>query len=76
MLFLHCFPELLATGCLEARGPRKEFQGEPRATGSPSFSLPALMVLVTGPAPSVGSSLRGPLEVQASRDQADFPNCE
>lgn len=45
MLSLHCFPELPATRGLEARGPRKEFQGEPRDTRSPNSSRPALMEL-------------------------------
>lgn len=103
MLFLHCFPELLATRGMEARGPGKEFQGEPRDTGRPKPSLLALMAhrpllpsaanvgsassqkqqpllpphaSSWGPTLSVGSSLRGPLDVQASKDQTDFLSCE
>lgn len=42
MLFLYSFPDLLATRGLEARRAWKEFQGEPRDTGSPNSSLPVL----------------------------------
>lgn len=58
MLFLHCFPELLATRGVEARGPGKEFQGEPRDTGRPKPSLLVLMARrpLLPSAASVGSA--------------------